>query len=180
MRIEREKCIGLLIDVQERLYPVMDNKESLLNACSTFLKGLSLLGIPLLITEQYPKGLGPTVKDLRELSEGIEAIEKISFSCMDEVDFEAALQESGRRQVLVAGIESHVCVLQTVRDLQEAGYKAVVLADATSSRKDSDREVALERMRQEGAVITTVESLLFELCRYAGTPEFRQISNLVK
>jgi len=180
MKIDKENCIAVLIDVQERLFPVMGQSDDLLRACLTLLQGMEILEIPLLITEQYPKGLGTTLKDLSDLASGIEPMEKISFSCMGDAVFKATLEESKRKQVIIAGIESHVCVMQTVRDLQEAGYQAVVLADAISSRKNSDRAVALERMRTEGALITTVESLLFELTVVAGTERFKAISRLVK
>lgn len=180
MRIDKNQSLGLVIDVQEGLLPVMHRQEETLRACTLLVRGWKLLEVPMLVTEQYPRGLGSTVEGLRKLLGEQPAIEKISFSCMDEAAFVEALKESGRRQVLIAGIESHVCVLQTVLDLLAEGYQPVVVADALSSRKEGDHQLALERMRQEGALVTSSESLLFELTRKAGSPVFKQISKLVK
>lgn len=179
MRINREVTGGLVIDIQERLLPHMDQREALLKKCTTLLKGLRVLGIPLMITEQYPKGLGPTVREISDvISEGV--IEKISFSCCDEPAVLKSLVLQGRETLIICGIEAHVCILQTVVDLIAAGYRTVVVEDCISSRNPVDKQVAVERMHSEGAVITTCESILFELARMAGTDEFKAISRLVK
>jgi nicotinamidase-related amidase len=141
---------------------------------------LSILGVPLLATEQYPAGLGPTIHSIREILKHSETIEKISFSCCGEPRFLSALDDLGRKNVIICGIEAHVCVLQTVTDLAAKAYLPVVVADCISSRNSRDRELAIERMRTEGAVITTAESILFELAGVAGTGEFKSISRLVK
>ncbi len=180
MRLKRENSAGLVIDIQGKLFPHMDQKEAFLNKCTTLIEGLKVLDVPLVITEQYPKGLGATVGDIAELVAKDPLIEKITFSCCDEpaVMQNAALQE--RKIIIICGIEAHVCVMQTVVDFLAAGYTAVVVEDCISSRNPEDKRVAVERMRAEGAVITTCESILFELARVAGTDEFKAISRLVK
>lgn len=179
MRIKREVTGGLVIDIQERLFPHMDQKEMLLKKCTILLEGLNLLGIPLVITEQYPKGLGSTVSEITEVTP--EAVkEKIAFSCCDEPSVMQSSVFQDRKTLIICGIEAHVCVMQTVVDLIAAGYSAVVVEDCISSRSPADKQVAVERMRSEGAVITTCESILFELARVAGTDEFKAISRLIK
>ncbi len=180
MRIQRTACTGLIIDMQERLFPHMDQGDVLLRKCIMLIEGLKILEVPVLFTEQYPKGLGPTLDPvLRALTPAV-AVQKTAFSCCDEPAFQQAMGETERKTWIIAGIEAHVCVLQTVIDLAEKGHLPVVVADATSSRNGEDRRVALERMRQEGAVVTTCESVLFELARVSGTQEFKSISKLVK
>ena len=158
----------------------MDQKEALLKKCLMLIEGLKVLNVPLVITEQYPKGLGSTIEEISALLGQDPVIEKIAFSCCDEP---AVMQNAAmlhRKTIIICGIEAHVCVLQTVVDLHAAGYTAVVAEDCISSRSPEDKRVALERMRAEGAVITTCESILFELARVAGTDEFKTISRLVK
>ncbi len=180
MRISAGECTGLVVDIQERLFPVMYERDELLTRVLILLEGLKLLEIPVLVSEQYPKGLGPTLQKVLDVLEPGKSVEKISFSCCGEPDFLSQLDQRDRKQVIICGIEAHVCVLQTVIDLVEMGFTPVVVADCISSRNPDDKKVAVERMRSEGAVITTSESLLFELTRVAGTPQFKQISRLVK
>lgn len=180
MRIKREVSAALVIDIQEKLFPHMDQKEALLKKCSMLMKGLKVLGVPLVVTEQYPKGLGGTVADISEMVGSDPVIEKIAFSCCDEPAVLQTAAMQNRKTVIVCGIEAHVCVMQTVVDLVDAGYNAVVVVDCISSRNREDKRVAVERMRVEGAVITTCESILFELARVAGTDQFKAISRLVK
>ena len=180
MRIKRELSAGLLIDIQEKLFPHMDQKEALLRKCIMLVEGLKVLGVPFVLTEQYPKGLGPTLEEVSKLAGPDPKIEKMAFSCCDEPAMlqTAVMQE--RKTIIVCGIEAHVCVMQTVVDLIASGYQAVVVEDCISSRNPMDLRVAVERMRAEGAVITTCESVLFELARVSGTDEFKAISRLVK
>ena len=180
MRISARECTGLVVDIQERLFPVMHERDELLNRVLILLEGLKLLEIPVLLSEQYPRGLGPTLQNVLDVLEPNKTVEKISFSCCGEPDFLSQLNQRDRKQVIICGIEAHVCVLQTVIDLVDMGFTPVVVADCISSRNPDDKKVAVERMRSEGAVITTSESLLFELTRVAGTPQFKQISRLVK
>jgi len=178
MRIQAEDTILLLVDVQEKLYPVMDNKEQLLDKVRILLEGAKALGVPMVAARQYPKGLGDCIPELRAYFNGY--FDKVSFSCCGTDEFAAALAATGRKKVVIAGIEAHICVLQTVIDLKQAGYVPVVVADAISSRRRQDYEIALRRMEAEGALLTTVEAILFELCRKAGSEAFKAISKLVK
>jgi nicotinamidase-related amidase len=180
MRIKVSECTGLVIDMQERLFPVMFNSDQLLPRVQILVEGLKVLKIPMLVTEQYPKGLGPTLDPLVKALGRPEIIEKLSFSCCGEPGFISSLEKLGKSRVIICGIEAHVCVLQTVIDLVEKGFKPVVVADCISSRNPDDKAVALERMHSEGALITTSESLLFELTVEAGSQQFKSISRLVK
>ena len=180
MRIKRENSAGLVIDIQGKLFPHMDHKEALLKKCTTLIEGLKVLDVPLVITEQYPKGLGSTIEEIGTLVDQDQAIEKIAFSCCDEPAVMQNVTMRSRKTIIICGIEAHVCVLQTVIDLHKSGYTAIVVEDCISSRSANDKGVAVERMRAEGAVITTCESILFELARVAGTDEFKSISRLVK
>jgi len=180
MRINRQMSAGVLVDVQERLFPHMDQHEKLLRRIRILLEGLKILQVPLLVTEQYPKGLGPTLQPLSMLLDKQDVTEKLSFSCCGEAAFSDALKSLKRPIIILSGIEAHVCVLQTTLDLLEEGYSVVVVEDCISSRNPEDKRVAVERMRSEGAVISTCESVLFELTKVAGTDEFKAISRLVK
>ena len=180
MRITVEKTSAIIIDLQERLVPHMYEKETLLDRCSVLLRGLAVLNVPVLLTEQYPEGLGETVEPIRSISSGSRPLRKTAFSCCDEPSVIAQLEEVPTSTVLVAGIETHVCVLQTALDLKASGYDPVIVADAVSSRREDDRKVALQRVVQEGCRLTTVESVLFELLRTSRHAAFKTISQLVK
>ena len=180
MRIIRDQTTALIIDVQERLFPHIHDHDSLASWTSILIRGLQVLKVPVHVTQQYSKGLGPTVAPIGGLFDSFSHIEKTAFSCCDEPKVILMLEATGRKNVIVAGIESHICVQQTVIDLLERGYQPVVIEDCVSSRRPYDNDIALQRMRREGAVISTCESVLFELCRYSGTEEFKSISALVK
>ena len=180
MRILKEETAALLIDIQEKLFPHMSDSERMLACCLKLIDGLKVLSLPLLATQQYTKGLGPTIEPVKERAEGISYIEKISFSCLDEPLVRQQLEAYRRESILSFGIEAHVCVLQTCIDLLAEGYQPVVVEDCISSRNKNDKIIAVERMRQEGAYITTSESILFELTRTAGTGMFKMISGIVK
>ncbi len=169
----------LIVDVQEKLVPMIANYERMLGNCRRLIQGAKILEVPVFATEQYPKGLGHTVGPLKELLGSIP--EKHLFSCAEVLDWGLASEQPDNRfQVVVAGIEAHVCVLQTVLDLLAGGFQVFVPADAISSRGEFDWQIALDRMSSGGAVITTTESVLFEWCERSGTPEFKQISQLIK
>ena len=180
MRIKRENCTGLVIDIQEKLYPVMAENELLKSNCIRLLKGLRILNVPIVYTQQYTKGLGATIEDISAFDPTFSYIEKLTFSCLDEPVFANYLENSGKLNVLICGIESHVCVLQTAIDLQEKGYHPVVISDCISSRNPSEKQVAMKRLCQEGIRISTVESILFELTRSADAKEFKDISKIIK
>lgn len=178
--MQREKSALLIIDIQEKILNVMQTPETLIANTSKLIRGFKILGIPIFYTEQYAKGLGSTVQVLKEELNGIEAIHKMSFSCAGADDFFNQLKEKKISQVVVCGIESHVCVQQTVLDLLANGFQVDVAADAVSSRKEIDYNIALERMNHHGAEITTTESILFELLNVCGTDEFKSISKMLK
>ena len=180
MRITKENTIGLIIDIQERLFPVMFEKDKLLSNCKILVKGLSELNIPQVITQQYTKGLGDTLQEIKELLHNFEYIEKRNFSCCDELSVMEKLKQAGAKNIIICGIESHVCVLQTAVDLKEAGFNPIVVMDCISSRTKENIELAKERFRYEGILMTSYESILFELTRSSGATEFRAISKLVK
>ncbi|MFT3738263.1 MAG: hydrolase [Breznakibacter sp.] len=180
MRIQKEQALGLVIDIQERLFPVIHEKETLEKNVGILVEGLKALEIPIFVTEQYKKGLGDTIGSLKPVLGDYLHIEKLAFSCCDEPSFAEALELSKKRTVIIAGIESHICVLQTAIDLRERGFYPVVVEDCVSSRTADSKRIAMERLRQEGVVVTSYESVLFELCRFAGTDAFKAVSKLVK
>lgn len=180
MRILKENTIALVIDIQEKLLPAMFEKEEIERNIKILINGLNALNIPIIVTEQYPKGLGNTINSVKELFNDFNAIEKLSFSCMDEPKFVDKLKSTGKKNVVITGIEAHVCVNQTVIDLIANGFTPIVVVDCISSRKPSDKQTGLERMKCEGAIFTTYEAILFELCRFAGNEAFKIISKLVK
>ena len=161
--------------------PHMRGNDDLLDRLSLLIRGLHILEIPVATTQQYTRGLGSTVAEIRDLLDEAATFEKICFSCCDEPSFVDYLAGCGRKRVIIAGIESHVCVLQTAIDLNEGGnYTPVVVVDCVSSRRLSDKDASLDRMRGEGIRVTSSEAILFELCRRAGSAQFKQISQLVR
>jgi len=169
----------LIVDVQEKLIPKIFSLDRMIANCRTLIQGAKILGVPVAATEQYPKGLGGTTLRLAELLDG--AMPKLRFSCAEVLDWGMAAEQADNRfQVVVAGMEAHVCVLQTVFDLVGSGFQVFVVADAVSSRTEFDWKIALDRMASGGATIVTTESVLFEWCEVSGTPEFKQISQLIK
>jgi nicotinamidase-related amidase len=180
MRIIRAEAAAIIIDVQERLLPHIDRGDIVLSNCLKLIEGLKILSVPVIITQQYTKGLGPTVNSIIQMFPQFRYIEKISFSCWEELAFKNEISHLNKTDIILCGIEAHVCVLQTCIDLLAEGKKPVIVEDCVSSRRPDDKRIAIERMRQEGARITTVESLLFELLRVAGNQTFKSISNIVK
>jgi hypothetical protein len=180
MKIKRNDTIAVIIDVQQRLYPYIHENEILTDKLVRLIKGLKVLGINIIVTEQYSKGLGNTIMPIQEALGTYNHLEKMSFSCCGLNDFTHVLKESGKKNVIIGGIESHVCVLQTVIDLEANGYQPIIIEDCVSSRNQNDKIIAIERMRKEGAIISTYESILFELMDVSGTEEFKAISKIVK
>lgn len=174
MRMNASESALLLIDVQERLYPAIEGNEALLGHCRWLAEVATRLAVPILLTEQYPKGLGPTLPALRGACPGATVIEKLHFSAVSEGRLIPAA--GGRRQFVVGGTESHVCVLQTVLDLLAPDREVFVVAEAVGSRRASDKALALDRMRQAGAVIVSREMVAFEWLQRAGTELFRAVS----
>jgi nicotinamidase-related amidase len=178
--LDRNRTILVVVDVQGRLAGLMHEKRVLFENLKLIIRGIRALDIPVLWAEQNPRGLGPTVPEIAETLEGLAPIAKISFSCWLDETFAGALKSSGRRQVLIAGIETHVCVYQTAMDLTAAGYEVEVVADAVSSRKPENKALALQKLRQAGVQNTSVEMALFELLRVADGEPFKQILQMVK
>jgi nicotinamidase-related amidase len=173
----------LIVDMQEKLLPAIRRHKQVVANCVKLVRAAQLLGPPVFATEQYPRGLGPTVPDLAELLST--RPEKSRFSCSEALQWGTASEPTDpalgdRTKVVIAGLEAHVCVLQTALDLLADGYHVYIAADAVGSRRRLDRQVALQRMADSGAVITTTESILFEWCETAAADEFKQISGLVK
>jgi nicotinamidase-related amidase len=176
--LSRAESRLLIVDMQEKILPVIDGHEGVTANCLKLIEAAQILDVPATATEQYPKGLGPTTAEIAQRLP--DRPEKVEFSCLNCLDWNTASSDpEGRFKVVVAGIEAHVCVQQTVLDLLSHGFRVFVAADAVSSRKSLDREIALQRMAASGAVITTTESVLFEWCERAGTAEFKEISRLV-
>jgi len=178
--LQRNSTALLIIDIQDRILAAMQNNQQLIKNTLKLIKGFRILNLPVIYTEQYPKGLGPTSAALLEELKGINPVQKMSFSCFGADGFAEQLFSKNIKQVVVAGIESHVCVQQTVMDLLANGFQTDLAADAVSSRSEFDYNIALNRMRSLGAEITTIESVLFELTAVSGTDEFKAISKIVK
>ncbi len=180
--MSRHDTALLVVDVQEKLIGAVRNHRRLVWNIRRLIDGARILGLPVAATEQYPQGLGPTVASLAPLlrSQNAELPQKVVFSCCACSEVFRNLRERGVFRVLVTGIEAHVCVQQTVFDLLHEGFRVYVAADAIGSRHAVDYEFALRRMEAGGAVVTTTEAALFEWCEAAGTPEFKQISALVR
>ena len=179
-----ESCL-LVVDVQERLLPAMSSPDNLVNSISLLLKAADLLDVPVLASEQYPKGLGPTVPVLNEWLDLQSTIEKIEFSCAANAVIRDRVVGLGRRQLVICGIEAHVCVLQTAIGFQTDGLPAAegqvfVVADAVDSRDPANRTLALQRIRQDGVQVVATEMVVFEWLGQAGTPAFKELSNLLK
>jgi len=178
--LNRNDSILVFVDIQERLAAVMADRQKVVDNCLHLIEVSKLLNIPVLLNEQYPKGLGPTVSEIREALQPYQPLEKVTFSCCRGGSFLNGLEASGRKKVILAGMETHVCVLQTVIDLLKAGYPVHVVKDATCSRTLDNSVAGTEFMRDAGAVITCTETVLFQLLEKAGTDEFRAISKRIK
>ena len=181
VRLDRKRAVVVIIDVQERLVPAIEPTAlaRVLKYAKALVGAAKQMGIPVIGTEQYPKGLGPMVKEIAEVLPA-PSLPKVTFSCGADPGFSKALAETGRRQVIVAGMETHVCVFQTVRDLCASGYEVHLCADAVASRTEVHRQGGIELCREVGAIVTTAETAIFDLLHQAGTPEFKAVSPLVK
>ena len=175
-----ENTLLLVVDVQGNLARVMSDKETLFKSIIKMIKGARVLGIKMIVTEQNPRGLGPTIPDISEHLKNIEPISKFSFSCCDNDQFMQTLKSMNPENIIIAGIESHICVYQTTRDLVNLKYNVQVLSDAVSSRTAENKQIGLEKAKAAGAGITSVETALFELLKDAQRKEFKKILNIVK
>jgi nicotinamidase-related amidase len=179
--LEASKTALVFVDVQGKLAQLMHEKQALFSNLVKLVEGAKVLELPIVWMEQNPDGLGPTIPEAAEaMPEGLSPIPKFSFSCCGEPEFVRALEATGRRQVLICGIESHICVFQTTLELIGRGYGVQVVADAVSSRAAGNRELGLARMKEAGATLTSVEMALFEMLRVAQGYRFKQIVKIVK
>lgn len=178
--LTRQNSMLVVVDVQGKLAEIAWNSEALLRNVGILIQGANILGVPVLATEQYPKGLGHTVASVAESLGNAPVIEKGCFSCCGELQFEQKLVEMHKTDIILCGIETHVCVYQTARDLLGLGYNVHLVTDAVSSRSEANRELGIRVMERLGARLTSTEMLLFELLVKSGTDEFKQISRLVK
>ncbi len=176
MLLQKDQSCFLLIDVQEKLTPKVLDSEKLIANCRWLLQVAQRLNVPTLVSEQYPKGLGHTVSTLQELFDTKKVAEKVHFSCAADAGCLQEINKLQRVQIVIAGIETHVCVMQTAIELKNHGKQVFIVADAVSSRHQQDADLALQRMRDAGIKIITKEMVLFEWLRQAGTAEFKQMS----
>lgn len=180
MLMNRAQSCLCVIDVQQRLAPAMHGLSDVIANCAILMKAAARLSVPALVSEQYPKGLGATVPELAEAACLDDVIEKISFSCHGEKTWRDTFADLSRPQAVLCGIETHICVLQTALDLRLSGTAVFVVADAVTSRTPESKAVALDRLRDNGVEIVTTEMVLFEWLEQAGTPDFKDISRMIK
>lgn len=178
--LRRDSAVLVLIDIQPRLADVMPRRDEVVAAAVLLARAADVLGLPVIVTRQYPKGLGDTASEIATVTSSATTVDKVAFACSDEPLFRDALAQTGRTQVVLAGMETHICITQTALTLLAEGHEVHVVADATCSRRDADHAVALDRLRAAGAVVTTVESAIYEALGAAGTPEFGAVLEAVK
>jgi len=178
--IDRNNTALVAIDFQEKLMPAMSNREALEDKVSRLISGMRAMDIPAVVTQQYTKGLGETVAPIAEALGEFSHVEKTTFSCMTNEEFAGRIKELNRKNIVVCGIEAHICVQQTVLQLMEAGYNVYLIVDCISSRSEEDKLWSITRMGEAGAVITTYESILYELLKDSKDPAFKAVSAVVK
>lgn len=178
--LEKSEAVLVIVDIQERLAAVMGERKKVIDNCLHLIELSKLLDIPVILNEQYPKGLGPTVSEIRDALQPYEPLEKLTFSCCKGPAFPERLAAAGRKKIILVGMETHVCVLQTCIGLLAAGYEVHAVSDAICSRTSENFRTAIEFMRDAGAVITCTETVLFQLLDKAGTEEFKIISKRIK
>ena len=178
--LNKDNAVFIAIDFQEKLIVAMNNAAELEATTAKLCKGIDVMGIPKLVTTQYAKGLGPTTEAITEALGEFEPIDKATFSVFGNEEFMSAFKAIDKKQVIICGIEAHICLQQSALELIEMGYEVYVPADCISSRKEYDCQISIERMRAAGCIITTYESVLYELMKGSKAPEFKEISAIVK
>ena len=178
--LQREQAVAVFVDVQERLHPEVVRRDEVASNLVKLAQAVRILGVPAVVTEHAAKAFGPTIAPLREALERMEPLHKIVFSCFGSGEFGKALESLGRRQLLLAGLETHICVCQTALDAIARGYQVHVVRDASSARSEENHRVGLDKMALAGVIPASTETALFELLERAGTDEFRRILPLVK
>ncbi|HOX25611.1 MAG TPA: hydrolase [Candidatus Krumholzibacteria bacterium] len=179
-RLEKHRLALVVIDIQERFRNLLYDQARLIRNTSRLVRAFRELDLPILVTEHYSKGLGATMSEIRGLLGGLQPLEKITFSCDGDPGFRRAFDGLNRDQVVLCGIESHICVYQTARDLMDRGRQVAIAADAVTSRNAADREIALGHLRRIGVQVMNVEMILFEILREAKTADFQRIAPLLK
>lgn len=178
--LEKSKAVLVIVDVQEKLAAVMKDKQKVVSNCLHLIETAKLLEVPIIVTEQYPRGLGPTVKEIKDALSSHEPVEKMAFNSCKEPAFVDKLAAIGKKKVILCGMETHICVLQTCLSLISAGYSVHLVRDAVCSRTEENWITGVELMRNAGAVVTCTETALFQLLEVAGTTEFKIISQRIK
>lgn len=178
--LDKNDSVLVIVDVQDRLVKAMNKKQRVVDNCLHLIEAVKLLDLPVVLTEQYPKGLGPTVTEIKEALPLYEPHEKVEFDCCGVKGFLDKVSSLGKKRIILTGMETHVCVLQTSLSLLKEGYYVHLVSDAVCSRYKSDFITGREIMRNAGAVITSTETVLFQLLKKAGTPEFKTISQRIK
>ena len=178
--LTREDTLFVVIDFQEKLMPVMHDKELLEDKTVRLIKGMEALGIPKIVTQQYTRGIGETIPSVAEALGEFQPIDKTSFSCMLNEEFASQVKAAGKKNVVICGIEAHICVQQTALQLMEEGYNVYIAADCISSRSLNDKVWAAERMERAGAIVTTYESILYEILKDSKADGFKAVSKIVK
>lgn len=178
-RLKREDSLVLVVDIQERLVPAMKDKKDIIEKARILLEAAKNMNIDIIASEQYPRGLGSTIEEVKEYIEDENIFSKIEFSaCIDPV--KSYLEKSAKKNIILLGMETHVCVYQTTRDLLEEGYNVFIVKDAVGSRTEDNMKNGLDLLKEMGAVITNTETVLFDLLKEAGTDEFKMVSKLIK
>ena len=178
--LNKNNAVLVIVDIQDRLAVVMKHKKKIVNNCLHLIEAAKLLNIPIVITEQYSEGLGHTINEIKEVLPSYEPLAKITFDCCKGDGFLKKITSLKRKQIIITGMETHVCVLQTCLSLLKKRYSIHLVSDAVCSRKKDDYLTGRELMRDSGAVITCTETVLFQLLEKAGTPEFKAISKRIK
>ncbi len=178
--LTRKGAVLLIVDVQEKLVAVMEEKSKIIKNIKKLISLFHILNLPILVTEQYPKGIGRLILPLKEAIVEYHPIEKVTFSCFGEESFIGELDKRKAKNLVITGIETHICILQTALDALSRGYKVHLPNDAVCSRQKSNWKVGMEKMRKAGVIITSTETVIFELLEKADTPEFRTILKVIK
>jgi nicotinamidase-related amidase len=180
--LEPQQCALVVVDIQEKLLPPIFNKEQLVKNAQLLIRLAKILGLPILVTTQYSKGLGATVPEIASLLEGVPAIDKMEFGCFGSEQFRSQLQglRGDRNTILVCGMEAHICVMQTALGALNAGYLVHVASDAVGSRAEWNWKIGLDRMKAAGAVMSSTEMMMYELLRCSGTPQFKELLQYLK
>ncbi len=181
MNLDSQHTVLIVMDVQERLFSAMpETRNDMINNCQKLIKAAGILKIPIIITEQYPKGLGKTVENIKKFLPSVTPMEKTEFSCVNNNQIVGKIKNLNRKNIVLCGLETHICIYQSARDLMKKGYVVHVPIDAVHSRKKLDWTAGIKLIEKSGSVATTTETVIFDLLKTAGTDEFREISRVLK